>query len=101
LQGADLLAYGNEMEQYQVYVPDFLLGQYAQHSWFPADTEEKSQAMNAFFQGPANPADTIQKIPNLVETISERSSGVVEKWAIVGKCWGGKVCLHATSEWLT
>jgi dienelactone hydrolase len=98
LQGADLLAYGNKREQYQVYVPDFLLGQYAQHAWFPADTAEKSQAMNAFFQGPANPTDAVEKIPTIVQIITERSSNVIEDWAIVGKCWGGKVYLHAASE---
>jgi hypothetical protein len=91
LQGSDLLAYGNDKEQYQVFVPDFLLGQYADHTWFPPDTAEKGQAMGAFFQGPANPVTTVQKIPGLVKTISESSSGSIESWAILGKCWGGKV----------
>ncbi|KAG9606251.1 alpha/beta-hydrolase, partial [Aureobasidium melanogenum] len=91
LQGADLLAYGNEDEQYQVYMPDFLLGQYADHTWFPPDTAEKGQAMGAFFQGPANPVATVQKIPGLVRTITERSSGTIVSWAVVGKCWGGKI----------
>ncbi|THV70396.1 alpha/beta-hydrolase [Aureobasidium pullulans] len=91
LQGADLLAYGNKDEQYQVYVPDFLLGQYADHTWFPPDTAEKGQAMGEFFQGPANPITTVQKIPALVQTITASSSGSIESWAILGKCWGGKI----------
>lgn len=99
LQGADLLAYGNEREQYQVYVPDLLLGQYAQHAWFPADTAEKSQAMNAFFQGPANPTVAVERIPTIVQVITKQSSNIIEDWAIVGKCWGGKVCSHAAWEW--
>jgi len=95
LQGADILAYGNKDEQYQVYVPDFLLGKYANHTWFPPDTAEKGAAMVAFFAGPANPVTTVQKIPGLVQTITERSSGTIESWAIVGMCWGGKVCSTA------
>ncbi|KAG9666328.1 alpha/beta-hydrolase, partial [Aureobasidium melanogenum] len=91
LQGSDMLAYGNHKEQYQVFVPDFLLGQYADHAWFPPDTAEKGQAMGAFFQGPANPVTTVQKIPGLVKTIGESSSGSIESWAILGKCWGGKI----------
>lgn len=98
LQGADLLAYGNEDEQYQVYIPDFLIGQYADHTWFPPDTAEKGQAMGAFFQGPANPVTTVQKIPGLVRTITEHSSGAIVSWAVVGKCWGGKVYSAATQK---
>ena len=91
LQGADLLAYGNEDEQYQVYVPDFLLGQYADHTWFPPDTAAKGQAMGTFFEGPADPMTTVQKIPGLVHTITKSAEGGIQSWAVVGKCWGGKV----------
>jgi len=86
-----LLAYGNEQNQYQVYIPDFLLGRYAQHDWFPADTTEKGQAMNVFFQGPADPVATVLKVPSIVKSITEQSSEAIEHWAIVGMCWGGKV----------
>lgn len=41
LQGADILAYGgHSANQYAVYYPDFLRGQYAHHEWFTASTSE-------------------------------------------------------------
>ena len=92
LQGADILAYGSEeTHQYQVFVPDFLRGKYADHSWFPPDTPEKGQAMGAYFQGPANPATALGAIPSVVQEIEEKSGGTITKWAALGLCWGGKV----------
>ena len=92
LQGADILAYGSEENhQYQVFVPDFMRGNYADHSWFPPDTPEKGQAMGAFFQGPANPATALGAIPGILKEIEEKSGGTITKWAALGLCWGGKV----------
>ncbi|KAF2717107.1 hypothetical protein K431DRAFT_288856 [Polychaeton citri CBS 116435] len=98
LQGADLLAYSNKSEEYQVYIPDFLLGQYADHTWFPPDTPEKGAAMGAFFQGPANPVTTVGKVPGVVEAIKAESCGVLGAWGIVGKCWGGKIVSFSCGE---
>lgn len=92
IQGADLLAYGGESShQYQVFVPDFLQGQYASHTWFPADTEEKQQAIGAYFGGHANFGKAKDKIPAVIKNIEQETKGTITKWAAVGLCWGGKV----------
>ena len=91
-QGADILAYSREeAHQVQVFVPDFLCGKYADHSWFPSDTPEKGQAVGACFQGPANPATALGAIPGVIKEIEEKSGGTITKWAALGLCWGGKV----------
>lgn len=92
IQGADILAYGSEeSHQYQVFVPDFLRGQYADHSWFPPDTAEKGQALGAYFQGPANPAKALGEIPSVIKEATSKSNGTITKWAGLGLCWGGKI----------
>ncbi|KAL9122896.1 MAG: hypothetical protein Q9187_000547 [Circinaria calcarea] len=90
LQGADILATHGKTP-YQVFVPDFLNGQYADHTWFPTDTAEKGQALGAYFQGPAAPGPAAAKVPTLVKEITEKSGGKIKKWASVGMCWGGKI----------
>ncbi|MCJ1452530.1 hypothetical protein MMC28_002873 [Mycoblastus sanguinarius] len=97
LQGADILAYGGEAtHQYQVFVPDFLQGQYATRAWFPPDTDEKKQALGTYFQGHANPAKALEVIPSIIKDIEVESKGTINKWASVGLCWGGKVATIAS-----
>ncbi|KAM0798098.1 Alpha/Beta hydrolase protein [Usnea florida] len=96
LQGADLLAYGGESShQYQVFVPDFLQGQYASPSWIPPDTEEKKKAFGAFFAGHGNFGKAKGKIPATIKEIEQETKGTITKWAVVGLCWGGKVATLA------
>ena len=72
-------------------MPDLLRGQVAEPSWFPPDTDEKRQKMGALFEGPANIPKTAKKVPSVVRAIAEQVPGI-QKWAVVGFCWGGKVC---------
>lgn len=37
IQGADILAYGDKENQYQVFMPDFFEGSPADISWYPPD----------------------------------------------------------------
>ena len=92
-QGADLLAHhgGDSSHQYQVYVPDLLQGQHADASWFPADTDEKKQAIGAYFAGTANSVKAKEKIPAILKEINQETKGTITKWAAVGLCWGAKV----------
>ena len=93
LQGADILAHADdEHHQYQVYMPDFFEGKPADLSWYPPDTKEKGEKMGAFFQGPAAPPKTAEKLPHLVAAIKEYSPKI-EKFGVIGYCWGGKVCI--------
>lgn len=98
-QGADMLAYSDDAEhQYQVFIPDFFLGSPADPSWFPPDTAEKGQKLGAFFQGPGNPGPVAGKIPEIVEEITKKSGGVIQKWGVVGLCWGGKIVSFSSGK---
>lgn len=94
LQGVDILAHSDESHQYQVFMPDFLEGHYAEHSWLPPDTKEKGEKLGAFFQGPAAPPKTANRIPNVVKLITEEMGGKIETWGALGMCWGGKVRVY-------
>ena len=89
-QGADILAFSDSSRQYQVFMPDFFYGKPAEKGIFPPDTEEKKKKLGAFLEGPANPSKTAEKIPDIIKEISKQRS-TIEKWGVVGGCWGGKV----------
>lgn len=91
LQGADILAY-TDSQKYQVFMPDFFEGSPADISWMPPDNDEKKKKMGEFFQTKAAPPKTLPRIPKIVDELSQKKG--IEKWAIVGYCWGGKVCLN-------
>jgi hypothetical protein len=44
IQGADILAYGDKENQYQVFMPDFFEGSPADISWYPPDNSEFKSA---------------------------------------------------------
>ena len=91
-QGADILAHGaDSSHNYQVFVPDLLQGHHANPAWFPSDTEEKKQAIAAYFGGDGNAAKAKEKIPAILEEIERETKESITKWAAVGLCWGGKV----------
>lgn len=73
-------------------MPDFLNGEYAEHSWFPANTPEKQKALGAYFQGPGNFGKAHDLIPGIIKEIEGEADGKITKWAALGLCWGGKVC---------
>lgn len=89
LQGADILAYTDKEQQYQVFMPDFFEGSPADISWYPPDNKEKEKKLGEFFQTAAAPPKTLPRIPKIVDELS-KSKGI-EKWAIIGFCWGGKI----------
>lgn len=71
-------------------MPDFFLGKPLDISVFPPDTDDKKKQMSDFFAGPANPPETVKKVPELVKTLEQKYSGI-QKWGSLGMCWGGKV----------
>ncbi|KAF2430405.1 hypothetical protein EJ08DRAFT_679211 [Tothia fuscella] len=90
-QGADLLAHATSgPHQYQVFIPGFLEGVTADPAWFPPDSAEKRAAMGKYFgpSGPAGAAGMIKKLENVVEALKGEG---MEKFAVVGYCWGAKV----------
>jgi len=90
IQGADILAHADKEHQYQVFMPDFFEGEPADISWYPPDNEEKGKKLGEFFQTKAVPDKTLSKIPGVLKD-AEKSSSSIDKWAIVGYCWGGKI----------
>ncbi|KAH8704137.1 dienelactone hydrolase [Talaromyces proteolyticus] len=94
LQGADRLA---EQLGAVALVPDFLEGVYAEHSWTPPDTEEKKAAFSSFFANTAAPPLNIPKV-NAVITEAKSKFPSVEKWGVVGLCWGGKLSALVSTQ---
>jgi dienelactone hydrolase len=77
-------------------MPDFFEGKPADISWYPPDNKEKETKLGEFFQTQAAPPKTLPRVPKIVQELS-KSRGI-EKWAVIGFCWGGKVCLHAETS---
>jgi hypothetical protein len=55
------------------------------------DTEEKKAALGKFFAEVAAPPKNVEKLLKAV-TEAKAQYPSVEKWAVIGLCWGGKVC---------
>ncbi|KAF1962815.1 dienelactone hydrolase family protein [Byssothecium circinans] len=89
IQGADILAYTDKEQPYQVFMPDFFEGSPADISWYPPDNEEKGKKLGEFFSTKAAPPKTLPRIPKIVDELAKTKG--VEKWGIVGFCWGGKI----------
>lgn len=90
LQGADILATSDDEKKYRVFAPDFLKGTYAQISWFPPDTEEKSKKLGDLFSGVANPQTVTPEVISFSQKLA-KDNPKIKKWAIIGFCWGGKL----------
>jgi dienelactone hydrolase len=93
LQGADILAAADHL----VVIPDLFKGAPMQIENFPPDNDVKKKALGDFFAGPANPAKTADIVRDLVSKLKEQYPSV-EKWAIVGFCWGGKIASLVSTE---
>ncbi|KAH8717069.1 hypothetical protein GQ44DRAFT_712818 [Phaeosphaeriaceae sp. PMI808] len=96
LQGADILAYTDKERQYQVFMPDFFEGSPADISWHPPKNEEQGKKLGEFFKTKAAPPKTLPRIPKIVDELS-KSRGI-EKWAVIGFCWGGKIVNLSSQE---
>lgn len=96
LQGADILAYTDKDRPYQVFIPDFFDGKPADISWYPPDNKEKEEKLGEFFKTAAAPPKILPRIPKLVEELARKRD--VEKWAVLGYCWGGKIVNLSSME---
>lgn len=71
-------------------MPDFFFGSPIDYNAIPADTDEKKAKVSSFFAGPAalgKAQENVHKVlPELKTTYPS-----VEKWGVIGYCWGGKV----------
>jgi dienelactone hydrolase len=83
LQGADIIGSTGHV----VVMPDLFRGAKFDPEIIPADTEEKMAKMMAFINGPANFVNNVAAVKELVPVLKEKFP-TVEKWALVGYCWG-------------
>ncbi|KAK3299636.1 Alpha/Beta hydrolase protein [Chaetomium fimeti] len=98
VQGADILAYGDESHQYKVFMPDWFKGNPCPVEWFPPDTEEKQKNVGAFFSNPDNAPQAIAAaLPEYVKAL-ELANPSIKSWGLIGYCWGGKIAALATSS---
>ncbi|KAL9109433.1 MAG: hypothetical protein Q9227_005941 [Pyrenula ochraceoflavens] len=87
LQGADRLA---DSLDALVIVPDFFEGQ-SFPAWAQArDTEEKKEAVSQFLAGAAAFPKNVDTLHRVATEAKQKWSGI-EKWAVFGLCWGGKI----------
>lgn len=81
-------------------MPDFFGSGAADINMYPPDTAEKWEYIKSFFNGPANPAATIAKIHAVMAVLTspDGDAKAIEKWGIMGHCWGGKVATLMSTE---
>ncbi|KAJ8067095.1 hypothetical protein OCU04_004473 [Sclerotinia nivalis] len=77
-------------------MPDLFEGNPADISWYPPDSEEKQKKLGNFFQTTGLPPKAAERVPGLVKTMGEKYTSI-EKWAMLGFCWGGKIVSLTTS----
>ncbi|CAM1502274.1 Fc.00g042580.m01.CDS01 [Cosmosporella sp. VM-42] len=94
LQGADILAFSDAHQKYKVYIPDWFQGKPCPIEWYPPDNEEKQKNLGEFF-GTYPPPKIAGLVPDYVNAVKEHNSNV-EKFGLIGYCWGGKVVALTT-----
>ncbi|KAA8900013.1 dienelactone hydrolase [Sphaerosporella brunnea] len=93
LQGSDIIASSGHL----VVMPDLFKGQPMDIGVFPPDTDERRKKLTDFFATTANPQNNVETVKNLVPALKEAYPSV-EKWALVGYCWGGKIVTLLSQE---
>ena len=78
--------------------PTFFHGEPYSAAEFPLDTPEKGAKLGTFFQGAGTPPKTVATIPSVIKDIEAKAGGKIEKWGVVGMCWGGKVCTASARD---
>lgn len=71
-------------------MPNFFRGPGIDPTLFPVDTPEKTAKVTEFIQGPANVEQAVKNLQMIMEKATITYPGV-ERWAVIGYCWGGKV----------
>ncbi|KAF8422458.1 hypothetical protein EV426DRAFT_605842 [Tirmania nivea] len=94
LQGADILA---EALDALVVMPDLFEGEPCDYNIYPADTDEKRMKFQAFWTTKADFGKNQAAIRQITGALKDEFKSV-EKWAIIGYCWGGKMATLASGE---
>ncbi|RPA80776.1 hypothetical protein BJ508DRAFT_415244 [Ascobolus immersus RN42] len=73
-----------------ILMPDLFKGEPMLLSNYPPNTPEKQALITKFFEGPANPANTVEAVKAYLRAAQERYPEITD-WIIAGFCWGGKI----------
>ena len=79
-------------------MPDLFEGAPCDLANFPPDTPEKKQALSTFFSTKAVPGPNVEKVNRVMDVLAGEFARV-ERWAVVGYCWGGKVGDCCPERW--
>jgi len=94
IQGADIISAAHHL----VAMPDFFEGSPMPMSYFPPDTEERKKNMGEFFSTKAMPPQGhMEKAHKVLADLQEKYPSV-QKWAVIGYCWGGKIATLLSLE---
>lgn len=81
-------------------MPDFFDGRPAPMTWMPMPDRKtgkepppEDKALDDFCEGPGNTVQTMQKVLGLRQRLQRDDPGI-ERWGLVGYCWGGFVANH-------
>ncbi|KAG4270724.1 hypothetical protein FPRO04_02705 [Fusarium proliferatum] len=89
LQGADILAFSDAHQKYKVFIPDWFKGSPCPIEIYPPDNDDKKKQLGDFF-GTYPPPKVAGQVPDYVKAVKDQDSAI-EKFGIIGYCWGGKV----------
>jgi dienelactone hydrolase len=99
VQGADILAEGDENHKYKVFIPDWFKGEPLDIGCVPTDTPEKKEKLMDFITK-HKPASVASQLPDVVKALSAANPQITS-WGVVGYCWGGKVVSLAVTNGAT
>lgn len=94
IQGADILA---EALDALVVMPDLFEGEPCDYSIYPADNDEKKAKLQEFWKAKADFGKNQAAASQITRALKDEFKSV-EKWAIIGLCWGGKMATLISGE---
>ncbi|KXG49493.1 Dienelactone hydrolase [Penicillium griseofulvum] len=96
LQGADILATGDQHQKYKVFMPDWFHGSPCPIEWYPPNTQQKQKQLGEWF-GRNMPHGVAAALPSYIAALKAANPSI-KSWGLIGYCWGGKVTELVTAS---